>query len=29
MDAFRIFVLVLGVIIVAVSVYLGIAELPM
>jgi|MDTC01.3.fsa_nt_gb hypothetical protein len=29
MDAFRIFALVLGVIIVAVSVYLGIAELPM
>ena len=29
MDAFRIFALVLGVIIVAVSVYLGISELPM
>ena len=29
MDAFRIFALVLGVIIVAVSVYLGIAELHM
>ena len=29
MDAFRIFALVLGVIIVAVSDYLGIAELPM
>ena len=29
MDAFRIFALVLGVIIVAGSVYIGIAELPM